>query len=285
VFVFTRAKTAWRQQARLTASDGASGDNFGESVSLDGETLVVGAVGDSDDFFAQGSAYVFTGSGRQWTEQAKLTAPDAAELDDFGVSVAVDGDTVVVGAFRDRVVYAVQGSAYVFRRSGTTWSQESKLTASDGGYYEYFGVSVALHGDTAVVGAHHHNVGSNTEQGAAYVFTRVGTTWSQEAELTALAGAAGDQFGVSVAVEGDTAVIGAWMADVGSNQDQGAAYVFTRSGGTWTEQPALSSSDGVAQDWVGRGVAIDGGTVLVGAPGAKGPEGFMNGAAYVFTGW
>lgn len=285
VYVFTSTKNGWVQQAKLTASDGTADDFFGFSVALDGDTLVVGASSDSVNFDNQGSAYVFTRSGKKWTEEAKLVASDPAYLDLFGSSVAVDGDTALVGAFRDTVTFGGQGSAYVFTRSGTSWSQEAKLAASDGGFLDFFGVSVALQEDTAVVGASNHNVGSNVDQGAAYVFTRVGTAWSQEAKLTALAGAAGDDFGLSVAVEGDTAVIGAWFHDVGTALDQGAVYVFTRSGATWTEQPEVSPTDGAAGDVFGRSVAIDSGTVVASAPGADLEGAPEQGAAYVFTGF
>ena len=133
----------------------------------------------------------------------------------------------MVGACGDDVgANADQGSAYVFTRSGTTWSQQAKLTAADGAAGDWFGYSVAVSGDTAVVGAAGDDVGANADQGSAYVFARSGTTWTQQAQLTAADGAAGDCFGRSVAVSGDTAVVGASDDDVGANTDQGSAYVF-----------------------------------------------------------
>ena len=233
-YVFTRSGTTWTQQQKLTASDGALGDDFGYSVAVSGDTAVVTAVfhnagGNSD----QGSAYVFTRSGTTWTEQSKLTASDGAANDQFGRSVALSGDTAVVGAHADNVgANSDQGSAYVFTRSGTTWTEQAKLTASDGAASDYFGMSVALSGDTVVVGAWLDNVGANADQGSAYVFTRSGTTWTEQAKLTASDGGAGDSFGVSFSMSGNTAVVGAYSDNVGSNADQGSAYIFVSPGTT-----------------------------------------------------
>lgn len=138
------------------------------------------------------------------TQQAKLTGADGATNDRFGVAVAVDGDTVLVGAFTDTVgINSNQGSAFVFVRSGGTWSQQAKLTAFAGAANDFFGYGVALSGDTAVIGAY----GENSNRGSAYVFVRSGGVWSQQARLTAFDGIAGDYFGVSAAVSGDTAVV------------------------------------------------------------------------------
>ena len=197
----------------LTASDGMAGDQFGYSVAIDGDTLVVGAYGVGDNGFNSGSAYVFTRTGTIWTEQAKLTASDGAERDRFGWSVAIDVNTIVVGAWGDDDNGERSGSAYVFTRSGTTWSQQTKLTASDGAARDQFGGSVAIAGDTIVVGAHQDDENGN-RSGSAYVFTRTETTWTQQAKLTASDGAADDIFGISVAIAGDTIVAGARLDDV-----------------------------------------------------------------------
>ncbi len=269
-----------REQTKITASDGEASDLFGTSVAISGDTVVVGA--SHDDVGAnleQGSAYVFVRSGAIWTQQARLTASDAAAGDDFGISVAVSGDTVVVG---DNDIFAgiALGSAYVFVRSGTTWTQQAKLTGSDGAASERFGSSVAMTGDTVVVGAYGDDVGANTNQGSAYVFVRSGTNWTQQAQLTASDAAAGDDFGISVAVSGDTVVVGAYLDDVGANTNQGSAYVFVRSGTNWTQQAQLTASDGAASDLFGQSVAISGDTVVIGVPfGAT----IAQGSAYVFV--
>jgi hypothetical protein len=156
-----------------------------------------------------------------------LTAADGAAWDQFGYSVAISGDTAVVGAVSDDVGgNAYQGSAYVFVRSGTTWSQQAKLTAAGGAAWDQFGISVAISGDTAVAGVIFDQVGANFHQGSACVFTRSGTTWGQQAMLTAADGAPEDCFGYSVAIAGETAVAGAYFDDVGTGIDRGSAYVF-----------------------------------------------------------
>jgi len=283
-YVFTRSGTAWTQQARLIASDGATGDNFGFSVAVSGDTAVIGAyksdtMGNTD----QGAAYVFTRSGTTWTEQQKLTAAsDGVAGDYFSQSVAVSGDTVVIGAPYDGVAFAFQGSAYVFTRSGTTWTEQQKLTAADYAAFDLLGWSVAVDGDTAVIGANNDDIGANTDQGSAYVFTRSGTTWTQQQKLTASDGADFDNLGSSVAMDGDTAVIGAPFKIVNGGFDRGSAYVFTRSGTTWTQQQKLTASDGADFDNLGLNVAVSGDTAIIGAlyHDAVATDA---GAAYMFT--
>ncbi len=284
-FVFTRSGTVWTEQAELTAADGASGEDFGESVALSGDTVVVGAYDDAIGVqVGQGSAYVFVRSGTVWTQQQKLTANDASPNDFFGRSVALSGDTLVVGANADDIgVNEDQGSAYVFTRSGTVWIQQQRLTADDGAANDLFGWAVALSGDTVAVGAHRDDIGANQDQGSVYAFTRVGTVLTQQQKLTANDGAAGDNFGFSVALSGDTVAVGAFNDDIGGKVDQGAAYVFTRSGTTWMQQPKLTANDGAAGDKFGRSVALSGDTVAVGANFKTIGANINQGAAYVFV--
>jgi hypothetical protein len=267
-YVFTRIGTTWGERDKLTAADGAQGDRFGESVALSGTTILVGVpyhdVGANTD---QGSAYVFVPIDfPDWGQQAQLTASDGAADDYFGYSLAIDGDTALVGAsYHDVGANGDQGSAYVFTRSGAIWTQRAQLTAADGAAADGFGVSVALSGGTALLGAYRHLVGANATQGSAYVFTGSGATWGQQAELTASDGAGGDQFGYSVAISGTIAVVGAQYDHVGANSDQGSAYVLTGSGAAWTQQGKLTASDGAADDYFGHSVALSGDTALVGA--------------------
>src|ERR1022692_1865933 len=263
----------WTQEATLTASDGLAGDAFGVSVSVSGDTAVVGAdikkIGLNTQ---QGEAYVFVRSGTTWTQQQTLPAPDGVAGNLFGFSVSVSGDTAVVGA-PNQDENDSPGAAYVFTRSGTTWTQQQKLTASDGSLVNEFGISVSVSGDTAVVGAFQHQ-----PVAAAYVFVRSGTTWTQQQKLTASDPVAGDDFGFSVSVSGDTAVVGASFAAFGGSVSQGKAYVFVRSGTTWTQQQKLTASDGVAGDAFGFSVSVSGDTAVVGATGNN-----SQGAAYVFV--
>ncbi|MFN2468534.1 MAG: FG-GAP repeat protein [Gaiellaceae bacterium] len=241
-YVFTRSAGVWSEQQQLTASDGASGDAFGWSVAISGDTALVGADGDDVGAnSAQGSAYVFTRTGTVWSEEQQLTASDGAANDFFG-TVAISGDTAVVGAFGDTVgANQFQGSAYVFTRSGGVWSEQQQLTAGDGSAGDFFGVSVAMDGETAIVGA--YDAGAIAAQGAAYVFTPSGGVWSEQQRLTASDAAAFDEFGVSVGISGETAIVGAWKDDVDPYTNQGSAYVFTRSGVAWSEEQKLTASD------------------------------------------
>ncbi len=275
-YVSTRSGTVWTQQQKLTAADGINNDLFGYAVAVSGDTAVVGAYGDDINFSAQGSAYVFVRSSGVWTLQQKLIAADADTADRFGWSVAVAGDTIVVGAQTDA---ANQGSVYVYTRSGTVWSEQQKLVAADGGPSDQFGESVAVVGDTAVVGA----VRDNFDQGSAYVFTRSGTVWTQQQKLNAADAASNDGFGLSVGVAGDTAVVGAYRDIVGGAFDQGSAYVFTRSGTVWTQQQKLTASDAAANDRFGQSVAVTGDTAVVGAAWDNVGATADQGSAYLFT--
>jgi FG-GAP repeat protein len=259
--VAARSASGSLQEAKLTASDGVADDLFGFSVALSGSTAVVGANSENS---GAGAAYVFARSGTTWTQQAKLTASDAAANDNFGNSVAISGSTAVVGAPSKN---SSTGMTYVFVRSGTAWSEQAKLTASDGAADDNFGFSVATSGSAAVVGAPGKNLGA----GAAYMFVRSGTAWSQQAKITAADRAANDNFGNSVAISSSTAVVAA----PGKNSGAGAAYVFVRSGTAWSQQAKLTASDGASFDNFGNSVAISGATAVVGAS--------VNVAAYVFV--
>jgi hypothetical protein len=340
-YVFTRSGGVWTQQAYLKASNTGAEDWFGYSVAVSDDTAVIGAYfeasnatvvdGDQADNSASqaGAAYVFTRSGSTWTQQAYLKASNTGVNDGFGSSVAVSGDTVVIGAGgEDSNATGVNGdqadnsanragAAYLFVRSGSTWMQQAYLKASNAGAEDGFGFSVALAGDTVVIGATGEDsnaTGLNGDQadnssptaGAAYVFTRSGSTWMQQAYLKTSNTGAGDAFGGSVAVLGDTVVIGASSEDsnatgVNGNQadnnafNSGAAYVFTRSGSTWTQQAYLKASNTGASDNFGNSVALSGDTVVIGAlseaSNATGVGGnqadnsaMLAGAAYTFTG-
>jgi len=278
-FVFTRTGTTWTEQAKLTASDGAANDQFGKSVAIEGDTIVVGA--HQDDSFS-GSAYVFQRTETTWTQQAKLIARDGAASDYFGTSVAIAGDTIVVGAHFDDGNGSNSGSAYVYMRTGTTWSQQAKLTASDAAANDVFGVSVAIAGDTIVV-ASDLDDDNGIDSGSVYVFTRTGTTWTQQAKLIANDGAASDFFGYNVAIAGDTIVVGARMHDDNGN-NSGSAFVFTRTGTTWTQQAKLTASDGAASDLFGFSVAIAGDTIVVGAAYDDNENGSDSGSVYIDSG-
>jgi len=262
-YVFKRTGTSWAQEAKLIASDGATEDQFGVSVSISGEYAVVGAYEDDDNGDGSGSAYVFKRTGTSWVQEAKLFPSDVAAGDWFGFSVSISGDYAVVGAFFNDDNGSNSGSAYVFRRFGTLWIQETKLLPSDGAASDWFGWSVSISGDYAVVGALGDDVnGSNS--GSAYLFKRTGTSWVQEAKLLPPDGAADDFFGLSVSISGDYAVVGAWYDD-DNGSNSGSAYVFRRLGTLWFQETKLLPSDGAAGDWFGNSISISGDYAVVGA--------------------
>ena len=230
-YVFVRSGAIWTQQAKLTSFDAAPGDYFGHSVSVSGDTAIIGAYCDDQwSWTNAGSAYVFVRSGGNWTQQSRLTAPDAAAYDQFGFSVCLFGETALIGAYADdHAGGADAGSAYVFVRSGTSWTQQAKLTASNAAAGDSFGYSVSLTGDTAVIGAYTDDHAGGTDAGSAYVFVRSGTSWAQQANLAASDAAPGDRFGVSVSASDDWIVIGADLADNAGKSNTGSAYVFDRS--------------------------------------------------------
>jgi len=286
-YVFTFSSGNWTQQ-ELTASDGADGDSFGSSVALsnDGTTALVGEPAHNN----QGAAYVFTLSSGNWTQQPELTALDIATGDFFGGSVALGGNaTALVGApYHDVNGNSYQGAAYVFALSGSSWTQQQELTALDGAADDIFGSSVALTnaGTTALVGAPLSTVNGNSYQGTAYVFTLSDGNWTQQQELTE-SGGANQGFGNSVALSsaGTVALVGAPLATINGVDDQGTAYAFTLSGGTWTLQQGLIASDGAANDYFANSVALssDGTTVLMGAPSHAVNGNSSQGAAYVWN--
>jgi uncharacterized repeat protein (TIGR01451 family) len=290
-YVFVRSGAAWVLQQKLTAGDMAAGDAFGAAVSISGERIVVGAPGDDDAVAGAdaGSAYVFTRSGEVWSEDAKLLAPDLAASDELGASVAVFLDTVVVGAPAGDGGAADSGAAYVFvydalASLGTRWPFEAELNASDAAVDDGFGASVSLDGETAVVGAPGNDDGG-AQSGSAYVFVRSGTLWSEEQKLVASDDNAGDEFGRSVGVSGDTAVVGAPMDDTGNGVEAGSVYVFSRADSTWTQQDRIESSNADDFDHFGQAVAISSDAVAVGAPDDGNAEGEVVVFARTGTQW
>ncbi|HUW56000.1 MAG TPA: PEP-CTERM sorting domain-containing protein, partial [Planctomycetota bacterium] len=279
-YLFEKGVSGWSQMAKLTASDGTMFDSFGVSVAVSGTTAVVGAHLDDDCGSNSGSAYLFEDNGTAWVQTAKLTASDGAVDDYFGGAVSVSGMTALVAANMDDDCGSGSGSVYVFENNGTAWVQVAKLLPSDGEAYDAFGVSVAVSGTTAVVGAYgDDDCGSNS--GSAYVFEDNGTAWVQVAKLLPSDIAAGDAFGFSVSVSGTTAVVGAqWDDDCGSAS--GSAYVFEDNGTAWVQVAKLLPSDGAADDWFGRCVSVSGPTAIVGAF-YNDDLGTSSGSAYIFT--
>jgi hypothetical protein len=348
--VFTRNGATWSQEAYIKASITGAGDLFGVSVALsaDGSTLAVGAYGEDSaatgiggnqaDNSADGSGavYVFTRNGTTWSQEAYVKASNTDIADQFGQSVALsaDGTTLAVGALGENSAATGiggnqadnsadgSGAVYVFRRNGTTWSQEAYIKASNTGTSDFFGISVALSADgtTLAVGAVLEDSaatgigGSQADNsadgsGAAYVFIRSGATWSQDAYIKASNTDAGDGFGRGVAfsADGRTLAVGAVgegsaATGIGGNQadnsasGSGAVYVFTRSRTRWSQEAYVKASNTGALDLFGASIALsaDGSMLAAGAfdeasaaTGIDGNQvdnsGYNSGAVYLFT--
>jgi hypothetical protein len=331
-YVFVRSGTNWSQQAYLKASNTGNGDNFGWAVSISGDTLIVGAYNEDSNATGvngvqtnnlagnSGAAYIFVRSGTNWSQQAYLKASNTTLADYFGYSVSIFGDTAVVGAWGESSVNSDSGAAYIFERSGTNWSQQAYLRASNAGSAganNEFGFAVSVSGDIVTVGAPNESssaTGVNGNQtninafssGAVYVFVRDGATWTQEAYLKASNTGMNDYFGTSLFLSGETLAVGASGEDSnatgingeGTNNltaSSGAAYVFTRNGSTWSQQAYIKPSNTDTNDQFGIAIAASGDTVVVGAYGedsnATGINGNQannsaggSGAAYVYAG-
>ncbi|MBB5208026.1 choice-of-anchor D domain-containing protein [Chiayiivirga flava] len=285
VYVFVRSGGAWTQQAVLAASVAEPFSGFGSAVAIDGDTAVVGAPSATGVVDFAGAVYVFTRSGTTWTQQARLVAADGEGFSDFARTLAVDGDSIVVGApsmFLGN--QNVVGAAYVFARSGGTWTQQQKLLASDGGEFDSFGNAVAIDGDRVVIGAHQADVGSALFAGAAYAFERSGGTWTQTQKITPGVPTEDDTFGSSVALDGDSVVIGARQPPLLDDGGTGRAFVFVDDGTAWTQQAELMAADPAIGDEFGAAVGIAGDQVIVSAPfnGATPGVDLEAGAVYVF---
>jgi hypothetical protein len=339
VYVFRRTDGSWAQEAYIKASNSEASDQFGVSLSLSEDTLAVGARaedsnaigvdGDQNDNSAinSGAVYVFLRTGTTWAQEAYLKASNTDTIDDFGGSVSLSEDTLAVGAQGeasnatgidgDETDNSAQsaGAVYVFGRTGGTWTQDAYIKASNTGLGDWFGDKVALSGDTLAVGAQGENSqavgvdGDETDNGAefsgaVYVFRWTGSSWAQEAYIKASNTEYGDNFGMSLALSGDTLAAGTVSESSSatgingdeadnSQEDSGAVYFFRRVGATWTQEAYVKASNTGLGDWFGYSVALSGDTLAVGAPRedsdaegidgdqAKNGEG-RSGAVYLF---
>ena len=250
-YVLELSGNTWTHVAKLVASDAAPMDNFGESVAIDGDTIVVGTP-------SKNAAHVFVRSGSSWNEIAQLTGSDTIPFDDFGAAVAIDGTTIAVGASW----YADFGAAYVFDETAPgVWSQTTKLQPTTLANFSIFGSAIDITGDVIVVGAM-NDTGVATETGTAHVYERVAGVWNGGTKLSASDGLSGDAFGLSVTTSGAHVVVGSAWHDDGS----GAAYVFTKLAGAWPQSDKLVPQDSQIDQHFARSVAMDAsGQTIIGA--------------------
>lgn len=280
-YLFRDDGSGWQQEQKITANDGAETDLFGYSVAVSGNFAIVGALGDDDLGTSSGAAYLFRYDGTNWIQEQKITASDGAEADLFGVSVAISGDYAIVGALGDDDLGSSSGSAYLFAYDGSSWVEEQKINASDGAEFDGFGTSVALDGEVILIGAPgDDDNGSNS--GAAYLFRDDGVTQSLQQEQKITGSASGDDFGRSVSVKGDYAIVGAPHHDHLAT-DSGAAYLFGYDGTAWQlVQSKITANDGAESDLFGYSVSLVDEYVVVAAP-KQDVNGADSGALYLFA--
>jgi len=280
-YVFTESGGVWSQVAKIVADDGDANNYFGQTAAISGPNIVVGAYGASvGGNVLQGAAYVFTNVGGTWTFAHKLVADDGVGGEFFGHAVAMSGTRALVGAPYTSVDGTpARGAVYVYDGSTSDWTQTGKVVANAGNAGDGFGYSLAASATTMVVGAGAVNAG----QGAAYVFDDDHGSWTQNIELFADDGAAGEDFGYAVAVLDGTIIVGADRATVNGNSQQGAAYIFAASNGSWAQTQKLTASDGAANEFYGAFVGLSDQSALVGVPYATVDGNAVQGAAYFYA--
>jgi uncharacterized repeat protein (TIGR01451 family) len=282
--VFTRTGGVWSDVWFVNAPAGAAGDAFGTAVAYDGTTLVVGAPGDDGPSGPadRGAAFAFTGTGQSWSAPAELLAASAVAGDGFGSTVAVSGDVALVGVPLADLGGADRGAVDSFRRTGGAWSAPQRLTNAGGDASDRFGAALTVDGARAAVGAPGEESPAGENVGAVYAFEEAGAAWDGGQPLTPEFGTEGDRLGNAVAIEGDTAVVGASTASTATASWAGYAYVYQRTGIAWTERQRLEAPDGVQYDFFGASVALSGDTIAVSARRRDSGGVESSGGVYVF---
>ncbi len=257
-YVYRYDGSAWREEQKLTSPQRGNYEWYGRAVAVSGNVVLVSTRNDEGLPVGAGAVYVYRYDGSTWAEAQKLRAPDEAQGGDFGHSLAIEGDVMLVGS-------AIQGgAAYVFRYDGSTWAEEQKLTSPESFSGTYFGESVALSGSRALIGAWGYEPPQGLNTGAAYVFEYDGSMWNETARLVPSDSLARTQFGLTVALDGDRALIGAPLdREVGASA--GAAYVFHFDGAAWANEQKITASDPSGFNLFGSAVALEGTQALVGA--------------------
>ena len=285
-YIFRRGGTKWKQQIKLIAPDPTLDDRFGEAVAIYRHTAVVGVSKDDDQGKNSGSVFVYVFDEVSWKPQAKIVPNDLAGSDAFGEAVAIDENTLAVGApghTHSGVRFA--GAVYIYVREGDKWEQQAKLTPDDPGKSAQFGSCISLSFNTVVVGAPLHDTERGKDAGAAYIFVRNGGRWRQQARLTSGDAKAGDRFGTGVGTTGRSAIIGAPFRPEGA-PGSGAAYSFISVDGKWEEKEKITPDDAGQKINYGLWVAMSGNMVIVSsyaAPNEGGAEKGIGTAAYVYN--
>lgn len=308
-YIFQNVGGTWLQVQKIVASDRNNGDNFGYSVAISGNFIIVGAYHEDENAAGSGtmsnsgSAYIFENVGGEWTEVQKIVASDRYTDDFFGASVSISGDYAIVGAHQEDEnatgdqTLSNSGSAYLFKNNSGTWTEVQKIVAYDRGDVDYFGYSVSISGDYAIVGAYleDENVTGGatlSNPGSAYIFKNNSGTWSQVKKLVASDRADEDFFGFSVSISGDYAIVGAYQEDentggTDTKANAGAVYIFGKNSDTWTQVQKIVASDRGVGDQYGYSVSISGNYAVVGASledeDEAGNNNYFNaGSAYIY---
>lgn len=280
VVSFERAANAWTQKQIFTAPDAMPGDAFGQSVALTDNYLVIGAPRNDALGLDSGAAYIYQRESGTWRYQTKITASDGAAGDLFGISVAIDGNTILVGADLHDEKAENAGAVYVYVMDNHQWQQQAKLTASDGAKTDIFGVRVAISADTALISARRDDIDElGVDAGSAYLFVREGNTWAQEVKLVSPDGAADDRFGRGVALSGDTAIVSAMNHDA-NGTDTGALYVYKKGPDGWRYTSKVVAENAKPGDRFGWNVALSKGVAVIASPHHD-ANGQQSGAVYV----
>ncbi len=259
-------------EQKVTASDGGNGDYFGTSVSIDRDTAVVGARYSDND---RGSAYIYEFIDDSWIEQQKIIPSNPDQVEYFGLSTSIDNDTILIGAYsKDDNLSA--GWVYVFQKSENQWIEQQRLNSSDGLALD-FGKSVAISGDTALIGAD-----GDGSEGAAYIFYRSNGSWIETQKLIPSTSPPNSAFGSSVSIDGDTAAVGAPGDDFNGEGDFGSVYFFKKSDGAWVQEQKISPDDVEAYDMFGGAIAIEGDVAVIGSE-YDDDNGANSGSAYIFN--
>lgn len=280
VYIYHCNDTSWIFETKLICPDSLSGGRFGFDVSISGNFLIVGTPGDTVNGMFSGSAYIFKKTGTNWIKQAKLVPDDGESEDWFGRCVSINGDYAIVSAYKDDDNGPESGSAYIFQRNDTIWTQQSKLLAINGSEDDQFGYSVSITDSFAVVGARYYDYSTPYNDGAVFVFNYNGLEWIADTMLVPSDGDSGDWFGFSVHSSGNNIIVGANRNDDNGMQS-GSAYVFTRNGESWFQETKLIASDGSQDDLFGSSVYISNNQAVVSSIGDT-ENGFQSGSVYIF---
>jgi hypothetical protein len=266
-YIYQYDGSNWNYYSSITAGDPGLDDNFGNAVALDNNYAIVGARWDSENGNRSGAAYIFFFNGSTWDQQAKLIAADGQVSDRFGYSVSINGNFALVGARFDDDGGTNAGSAYVFERSGTTWSQQAHLEATDAFDQDNFGTSVAIYGNRILIGSPFDDTIVGSSAGSAYMFLNSGGVWTQQYKITPNDASSNDRFGHSISFYNDYTVIGTPRDDAPFiGPEAGSAYTFLIYDSSWTQKAKIIADDISSEDEYGFSVAINKGTVLVGSP-------------------